>query len=123
MDEWTGDFDGSSRECVSRVQVGCGGCRGSRGQGGGGKMKNGVRIVTIRSECSDRAEPRGEYRRSQQFICQTSWGTSVYRQCNMPRHHVCSQPTCIIYSKSQPAAHHSAQVHSQISIRYMLSWH
>src|SRR5258707_9546292 len=47
MDEWTGDFDGGSRECVSRVRVGCGGCRGSRGQGGGGKMKIWVRIVTL----------------------------------------------------------------------------
>ncbi len=77
----------------------------------------------IRSKCSDRAEPRGEYWRSQQFICQTSRGTSVYHQCDMPRHHVCSQLTCIVYGESQPVAHHSAQAHSQISIWYTLSWH
>src|SRR5260221_3312845 len=47
MDGWTGDFDGSSRECISRVRVGCGGCQGSRGQGGGGKVKIWVRIVTL----------------------------------------------------------------------------
>ena len=51
MDEWAGDFDGGSRECVSRVRVGCGGCRGSRGQGGGGKMKIWVRIIT--PDCYD----------------------------------------------------------------------
>src|SRR5712691_950501 len=43
---WTGDSDSSSREYISKVRVGCGRCRGSRGQGGGGKMKIWARIVT-----------------------------------------------------------------------------
>src|SRR5712691_1058925 len=47
MVSWTGDLNSGSREYISKVRVGCRRCRGSRGRGGGGKMKIWARIVTL----------------------------------------------------------------------------